>query len=354
MKRTVRLILAGLPALALWSCAASQLPGTTTAALAADNANAGAAQAAPDWARGQTAPPFRRAEGPDTAKRGIYVSSFDGTSIYGFKNNYKRGHGPMCTLYTGQVYVNGIAADPNGNLIVPQNNGSLVKIYKGSDMCGPPLGSFKDPYGQPADAASFNAAAGTIAVVDIEGKQGSLPGNLAICSLSTGCTQKLEPAFSGYALGIAVAKNGDCWLTTENSAFTAAGMTYWPGCNGSGELVTGFKNASYGGLSIDKQGNVVSIDFEGGTTGQLWIYSGCNPACTVVGGPFSLEGQPFFGALNAKGDTFGTMESEFPYAGTIDIYKYSPTKLTYEYSFDSSFAPVSSPEGFAYSPALDQ
>ena len=42
MKRTVRLILAGLPALALWSCAASQLPGTTTAALAADNANAGA------------------------------------------------------------------------------------------------------------------------------------------------------------------------------------------------------------------------------------------------------------------------------------------------------------------------
>jgi hypothetical protein len=281
------------------------------------------------------------------------VSSFEGTSIYGFKNDYKQGYGPTCTLYTGQVYVNAIAADPLGNLMVPQSNGNLVKIYQGPDMCASLLGSFNDQYGQPANAASLDAASGTIAVVDIVGKHNSM-GNLAICSLSAGCTQKLEPAFSGYAWGVAVAKNGDCWLTTENRSFTAAGMTYWPRCNGSGELVTGFRNTSFGDVSVDKHGYLVAVDFKGGAAGQLWVYSGCNPACAVVGGPFPLEGQPFSGALNARGDTFGTMESEFPYGGTVDIYKYTPTKLSYEYSFNSSFAPVSSPEGFAYSPELDQ
>jgi hypothetical protein len=259
----------------------------------------------------------------------------------------------MCTLYTGQVHVNGIAADPSGNLIVPQNNGDRINVYKGPDMCGPLLGSFKDPYGQPANAASFGAASATIAIADIEGKHGSL-GALAVCSLHAGCTKKLEPKFTGYATGVALAKNGDCWLATENSAFTAAGMTYWPGCSGSGELVTGYKNTSYGGLTLDKRGNLVSIDFKGGATGQLWVYSGCNPACTLVGGPFPLAGQPFFGTLNAQGDTFGAMESEFPYGGTVDIYKYTPSKVTYEYSFDSGFAPVSTPEGFAYSPSIDQ
>jgi len=350
MKRIARFVGAGLPLLVLSSCIGSPLPNATTSA---ENFGANAAPAAPAWARGTASRPLRRVAAPDTAKRGIYVGSFEGTSIYGFNNNYRRGYGPMCTLYTGQVFINGIAADLSGNLIVPQSNGSWVKIYQGPDMCGSLLGSFKDPYGQPANAASFNAATGTIAVVDIDGRHSAPHGNLAICSLS-GCTQKLEPKFAGYATGVALAKNGDCWLVTENRTFTGAGMTYWRGCKGSGKLVTRFKNKSYGGLSIDKQGNLVSIDFKGGTAGQLWVYSGCNPTCTVVGGPFSLSGQPFFGGLNAKGDRFGTIESEFPYGGTVDIYKYTPTKVTYEYSFDSGFAPVAECEGFAYSPSLEQ
>jgi hypothetical protein len=351
MKRVDRLIVgAGLAALALGSCTEPQIP---TAPTRVTNSNAHAAKGAPDWARGETSPPFHRVAAPDSAKRGIYVSSFAGTSIYGFRSNYKQGFGPMCTLYTGQVFVNLIAADPLGNLVVPQNNRRLVKVYQGPNMCGPLLGSLQDPYGQPANAASFNAATGTILVADIESKRGS-SGNLAVCSLTSGCTQKLEPKFTGVALGVALAKNGDCWLVTENAAFTAAGMTYWRGCSGPGELVTGFKNTSYGSLSIDRHGHLVAVDFKGGGSGQLWVYSGCNPACTVVGGPFALEGQPVSGALNATGENFGTIESEFPYGGTIDIYKYTPTKLTYAYSFDSSFAPVSSPEGFAYSPALDR
>lgn len=259
----------------------------------------------------------------------------------------------MCTLYTGQVYINDIAADPAGNLIVPQGDPSIVNVYRGPGICGPLLGSVSDPYGQPAGAASLNAATGTIAVADVQGPQSS-SGNVAICTLKAGCTRELtNPNITGLAVGIAMAKNGDCWLSSENASFTGTALTYWAHCTGSGEAATGFLNSSYGSLSIDKHGNLVAVDFQGGTTGQLWVYSGCNPACNVVGGPFPLTGQPWYGALNARGNTFGVMETSL-YGGTVDIYSYTPTKVAYKYSFASGFAIFAAPEGFAYSPALDQ
>jgi hypothetical protein len=290
---------------------------------------------------------------PAAAKAGIYVSAFYDSSTFGFKSNYRTGFGPMCTIFTGQSSIIGIAADSLGNLVVPEgiNPGTIV-VYQGPDMCGSKLGSFTESYGQPGAAATMNAATGTIIVGNLQA-HGNAIGNVAVCTLSGGCAADLtSPNITGYGGGVAVAKNGDCWMVAENSAFNSANLTYWPGCTGSGKATTGFLNTSYGSLSIDRQGNLVSVDFLGGSLGQLWVYSGCNPACKVVGGPFPLKGNSRWGALNAKGTLFGTLETEFPYGGTVDIYKYTPAKLTYQYSFDSSFAPVAGPIGFAYSPAL--
>ena len=296
--------------------------------------------------------PFHRILVPYAATSGIYLSSYHGTSIYGFKSNYEHGHGPMCSVYIGAFRnVNGIAADPEGNLIVPRGAPHSAVIYAGPDMCGPELGKFADPYGEPDAAASANAGTGTILLANISGPHHSIVGNVAVCTLKNGCTKKLtNPNITGNGSGVALAKNGDCWLTSENAGSTAVAMTYWPGCAGHGEAATGFNGTSVGSLSIDKQGNLVSVDWEGGNAGQLWVYSGCNPACTLVGGPFPLEGNPVYGALNATGDTFGTMESGL--FGIVDIYKYSPMKLNYEYSFNSGIA--SAPLGFAYAPALGQ
>lgn len=297
---------------------------------------------------------FHRLHAPNAAKSGIYVSSYYGTSIYGFKSNYRRGHGPICTIYTGQADLNDIAADEEGNLIVPLGAPHSVVVYAGPDMCGSELGEFRDPYGDPVAAASINAATGTILVANFD-EHGKPEGNIAICTLESGCKQKLKPAFSGvFADGIALAKNGDCWLAAEKPGGIDADLTYWKGCTGAGEAATGFMNGSFGSLSIDKHGNLLSIDHKAGDGGELWVYSGCNPACTVVGGPFGLEGTPFFGALNEKGNRFGVMESAAPTGGTVDIYDYAPTKLTYLYSFDSGFALSSDPYGFAFSPALRQ
>lgn len=288
-------------------------------------------------------------------KDGIYVSSYYVTSVYAFKSDYKQGgNGPACTLFTGQEDIRDIVADPKGDLIVPEGASGSVVVYSGPNLCGPALGVISDPYGQPDDAASLNAATGTIVVADFQTASKKV-GNLAICTLKNGCTEMLTgPNIAGYGGGVALAKNGDCWLVSAGPGSTGARMTYWPGCTGSGEAVTGFRNTSFGSLSIDKQGDLVALDYDGGKAGQLWVYSGCNPACTLVGGPFALNGDPLFGALNARGDSFGTMETAWPNGGTVDIYKYSPTAVTYDYSFNSSYETVTYPEGFAYSPALKQ
>ncbi|MGB8908565.1 MAG: hypothetical protein WCC84_07420 [Candidatus Cybelea sp.] len=346
-------IAATFPALTILAgCSASSPnPSTVAAALEGRQAQRGLTQ-------------FHRIAAPATAMAGIYVSAYSDTSILGFKSDYRRGRGPMCVVYSGYVWPNGIAADGEGNLIVPRQIDDTLAVYSGPGMCGTKLGEFRDPYGPPVNAASLNAATGVIAVANAHDR-GHLErrvGGLVLCTLKR-CTKKLtNPNITGYAFGVAVAKNGDCWLASENAGYAGAALTYWPSCTGPGEAATGFMNASYGGLSIDKNGNLVSVDVIGGASGggQLWVYSGCNPACTVVGGPFPLQGNPMQGALNGKGDTFGVMETNgaiggnITQGGSVDIYAYSPTKLSYKYSFATGLAPAASPEGFAYSPALQQ
>jgi hypothetical protein len=267
------------------------------------------------------------------------------------------GRGPRCTVSTGNgAYVNGIAVDPKGSLIVPLGGPESIAVYRGPNMCGPEGGSFSDPYGQPSDAASMNAITGTIAVANIVG-QGSSAGNIAICSLKAGCTKELtNPNVVGYAGGVAMAGNGDCWLTSDRFGsyyIYPPAMTYWKGCTGSGEAVTGYQNKGYGSISIDSHGYLVSLDLGSYyQNSQLWVYKGCNPNCALVGGPFPLHGREVYGGLNQKADAYGVTEysgASYPYTLT-DIYKYSPKHVTYKYSF-RNFLGGDSPEGFAFSPS---
>jgi hypothetical protein len=358
LTRKSRLWLAVLPvAAAVAGCSGGTLSGLGTS----DNAMAGtgasrtqAVRALPGWLRGSDERSFRRVGAPESGSKGIYVSAFNGTEVEGFATS---GKGPRCTVDTGKSgSVNDVAADPKGNLIVPLGGAESVTVYRGPKMCGPEVGSFSDPYGQPSDAASMNATSGTIAVANIVGV-GSSVGNIAICTLKAGCTKELSnPNIIGYAGAIAMAKNGDCWLTSDRFGsyyIYPPTMTYWKGCSGSGQAVTGYQNKAYGSISIDSHGYLVSLDLGNYyQDSQLWVYKGCNPNCTLVGGPFPLHGREVYGGLNQKSDTYGVTEyrgASYPYTLT-DIYKYSPTRVTYKYSF-RNFLGGESPEGFAFDPS---
>jgi hypothetical protein len=286
---------------------------------------------------------------PDKRKNkgvvGVYSSTYYNSTINGYKGADPKNGAPICSLPSS--YPNDIAVDGKGNLIDPQGGNREVIIYK--PKCGAKLGTLTGTgysLGAPSDAASFNAATGIIIVGNIFSVSG--PGTIGVCTLRDGCTGYLQnPNFDELA-GVALAKNGDCWGSATHSGTGTATMTYFKGCAGSGQAATGWKNTYYGGLDIDTHGNIVAVD---AFVPQLWIYRGCNPRCHVVGGPFPLHGDTIFGHLNRTGTEWvgGDYQN-----GMLDVYQYSTSSLTYEYSISNGLNPSDDVEGAAFSPSSKQ
>ncbi|MGC2406156.1 MAG: hypothetical protein WA431_07080 [Candidatus Cybelea sp.] len=271
---------------------------------------------------------------------GVYGSEYSGAIINGYRGADPKNGLPICTLSAS--YPNDIAADGKGNLIDPDTGTRTLIVYKPN--CGPELGVLGNSYylGEPSDAASFNAGNSTIIVGNIYGNGG--PGDIAICTLKSGCTGYLLNSGMFELAGVALAKNGDCWGSATDSLGTAT-MIYFKHCSGSGQAATGWKNVYYGGLDIDAHGNIVAVD---AFWPQLWIYRGCNPACTVVGGPYPLHGDTVFGHLNRTGTRW--VGADFN-NGQLDLYNYSTKAVTYEYSISSGLDDEDDVEGAAFSPS---
>jgi len=276
-----------------------------------------------------------------TSAAGIYASEVYATDIWGFPQINNHNRKAICVV-THVQGANGIAVDGSGNLIDPDGGTDTVIVFKGPKMCGPELGSVKDPYGQPSDAASTDTANGTIVIANISDTN-KTPGSVSRCTLAHGCKTNLKNRNMVEVAGVALAKNGDCWASATNSKSKAT-LTYFKGCLGRGESATGYRNAYYGGLDIDNRGNLVSLSYY---DAKLYVYKGCNPKCTLVGGPFSLKGQTTFGHLNAASTKLVT--GDFQY-GQVDVYNYSPGKVRFAYSFNRGFSPSELVEGVAFNP----
>jgi len=276
------------------------------------------------------------------AKGGAWGSQFYASKINGYEGSLKSNPAPSCTDTAS--YPNGIAVDGKGALIDPDGGTRTVIVYK-PGLCAGTAGTITDSNGQPADAASANAATGTIAVGNIFGTAGA--GGISVCTLKSGCSAFLTNSNIYELAGVAMDKKGNCYASAETSAGTAT-MTYFAGCAGSGTAATGWQNTYYGGLDIDGKGNIVAID---AFTPALRVYSGCNPTCKAVAGPFSLHGDTVFGHLNKKGNMFIGGD----YAnGELDVYKYITKGLTYEYSSNSGRSGSDDVEGDAFDPRSKQ
>jgi hypothetical protein len=287
-----------------------------------------------------------------TNSGGIYVTEFEGSSIYGYQHKNTANNPPSCTISLGgTAYINGMAVDGKGNFIAPlgespSTGARQVNVYTGPGMCGSLAGTIADPYGQPSDASSPDAVNGTIAVGNIFDNSGA--GSVSLCTLSSGtCSTNLTNSAMYEVAGVAMDNSGNCWASATDSGGTAT-LTYFAGCAGSGVQATGYLNSSYGGLDIDRNGNLVSIS---AFSSQLYVYSGCNPACTLVGGPYAMQGEAVFGHLNKQSMTF--CAGDFA-DGTMDVYYYSPAALTYWYSFSNGLQASYTPEGCAYNPRSTQ
>ena len=282
----------------------------------------------------------------EIAKSGLYVGVTTGSTykIYAYKVTDRRAKGPICTI-SGTNADGAVAADGLGDLMVPRASQDDVILFKGPELCGPELGTVADPYGQPSDAASRDARKGTIAIADIFGTSGA--GSIAVCTLSGGCTKNLTNPNMGEVAGVAIDKDGNCYASSTTSSGTAT-LTYFKHCSGSGKTATGFRNSYYGGLDFDAQGHLLAIS---AFDARLYVYDGCRPACKLVGGPFSLDGESVFGHLNKNSTNFAAADFQ---SGTIDVYSYAPTQLTYRYSFGGFGGPSAIVDGAAYSPSSSE
>ncbi len=289
----------------------------------------------------QTGAAARAKAQPDAAFRlGIYVSTESGVAGYRM-----RGNGQTCTVKGAAPY-SGVAVDGAENLIVLGGGGSnAIDVYGGPRMCGRLLGSVADPYGQPSDAASMNSAISTIAVGNIFDVSG--PGSISLCTLARGCTKNLTNGNIFELAGVAMSNAGDCWASATNATGVAT-LTYFKKCSGAGQTATGFMNAYYGGLDIDRDGNLVSVS---AFDAKLYVYKGCRPGCTLIGGPFALLDNSIFGHLDSHSTHFAAAD----YARSqVDVYRYSPTSVTYDYSFGGSSRSSHAVVGVAYHPRSKQ
>jgi hypothetical protein len=257
-------------------------------------------------------------------------------------------------------YLSSLAVDRKGDLLAAagvdhgtrsgKNVQSTVTILKGPGLCGPELGSITDPYGgRPTDVASRDAQSGKIVVGNDYGdgdRSKRRRGGVTVCTLSGGCTANFLTPKIRNVFAVALAPNGDCWASgTEPNGYEE--LAYFANCRGRGVIATGFQEFPYG-LDIDDHGNLVVISAYGYGRSALYIYSGCNPTCSLVGGPFQLEGFVSYGHLDASSKHLVVADNQ---NSRLDVYSYSTKGIRFEYSITAGLSPSANVTGAAFSPS---
>jgi hypothetical protein len=266
-------------------------------------------------------------------QRGYYVSG-EGVGVLGYHDPNRRNGSPICKL-RGPSRVSNVGIDFSGDPIVPDGSNGFIDIYRGPSLCGPLVGSFREPYGNPVDAASADAINGTIIVAD-SGDGGAVRGSILRCTLAKGCDTRLTNPKMAGVFAVALARNGDCWaLGTSDGLAAPLNLTYFKKCLGGGQQAAGFKAKFVGNLDIDSAGNLVVIfrccSFFHPETAMVRIYKGCNPRCKLMGGPFSTgRGDTVCGHLNEDSTELAVANLS---RQEVDIYRYSTAALTFLYSF---------------------
>jgi hypothetical protein len=280
----------------------------------------------------------------------FWASEFYGSQFFGYPSPNTGNSAPTCTVGTSSSpveYVNGTGADASGNYAAPGYTGQeylTVNVYK-AGTCGTVLYDPEDETGQPAAVASTTSFASQIVIGELADYDNSDYGAVVICTTTACGTPLTSSNITDYGAGVAVDKSGDCWMSAETSGDASATLAYWPKCTGSGETATGFQNKYYGGLFIDTKGHLGAIDL----SGTLYVYSGCNTACTLVKST-ALHGESLFGNLNAKGNQLVVGDFE---NGACDVYTYNSKTgaATYSYSFDSGLTSSDDVESCISSPS---
>lgn len=307
----------------------------------------GCATPAASLAPSQLPPAWYRAA-PAAVKKGVYVAEYYTNAILGYDWNTRENLPPICSLPAS--FVVDVATDASGDLIDPDGGSKTVTVFRGPAMCGRTLGSFADTAGQPADAATHDAATSTIYVANLQATNEPY-GSVSVCTLAGGCAGVLSnPAIRGQLFSVAEDARGNVYASgyanpSASGYGGGAALIVWKRGAGTGTAIAAYRNRTPGGLELDEHGNLLALDT---FAHSLWIYAGCPKRCKAHG-PFALQGRSVYGKLDAKNGLFEAADFEY---GQVDVYRYDGTSgITYLYSFNDGMSPSGDVEGIAIDPA---
>jgi hypothetical protein len=313
-------------------------------------------------------------------KGGLYGSTFYGDGLEGYTNPNSSNGAPTCALTS--YYTNGFGVDAVGNTMVPGYNASFdsgLSIYAGPYLCGTLTASIPDTGGQPADAYSQDSATGPIALGELLNYT-SDQGDIELCTVSgssgtcgsplTNSAEATEYCYETtdssevcdypYVAGVAIDRKGDCYASgyTGTSYPWTPALFYWPApCTGDAIVASGVSFPTYGGLAIDSAKNVVITDLDGNLYVDSCKYTKAKVhkgvttppsyACTNLS-TTTMEGESLFFGIGKEGHLVaGDVEN-----GTVDVYNYSPSGSTYDYSFSNGLDSSDDVEAAADSPQM--
>ena len=249
----VRVIpLAAVAALALAACTGSA-PNTTLPATAASAAGQISAPLVRPPRIPLARPAWDRAA-PAALRKGVYVAEYYTNTILGFDwATMQQNRPPICSIPA--AFVVNVATDTAGNLIDPDGGSRSVTVFRGPKMCGTELGSFADSTGQPSDAATLDAANGTIYVANLQASLQAY-GNVSVCTLAGGCTGVLSnKAIAGQLFAVAEDPAGNVYASGyANASGSGASLVWWKNGAGKGGVIGTYRNSSPGGLEVTSTG----------------------------------------------------------------------------------------------------
>jgi sugar lactone lactonase YvrE len=265
----------------------------------------------------------------------IYSSSYGNSTV----SYYDKGTGPnnpVAGMLTGTFEApEGMAVDDSGNLYVANGDAQNVLVY--APGASSPTTTLSDPNGFPVDVAVDSD--GTIYAANIWGMAGN-PGTIAVYKNgATSPTSVLNDRAFTQVAGAALDRHGNLFVSYDANHGSVGAVVEFQ--HGKKMVQTKISLGAAGGIGFDAAGHLLAMDCAAST---LNVYDAGNAKPIHK---LKLPGSPIYFAFGKQSKMLYVAN----YAnGEIDVYDYTPSKLTLSNTITNGMNASSDNLGVAISP----
>jgi NHL repeat len=273
----------------------------------------------------------------------IFSSSASNNTI----DYYVKGTGPnnpvAGSLSGSFANPEGIAIDSHGNIYVANNNAKNVLVYAAGSSS--PTGTLDDPNEFPVDVTVGRD--GTVYVANLAGPIGASGDVVVYAPGASEPTQTLHAKCFLHVIGVALDKHGDLFASCQIAPGAGHGQVVEFKAGSTKATQTHITLEGAGGLGFDGAGHLLVIDGSG-SSATLNVYDVGNPKPI---GKLRLPGASIYFSFSRNSKELYVADYAL---GEIDVFRYSPSKLTQINKITNGMSPSSGNIGIANTPAQQE